>query len=128
MSRIRTFLLVVPLSVTIAISSFNCKGCGGGLKLAFGGLRVAGKVAAVAAVTAVRVGVVALRIAAWYHITRPIVVVPDPRMPHVYYHVPRGYRVYILRYSPGGHWVLIRTEDGRVGWVDARYLRGARRM
>lgn len=128
MTKKRTLLLAALVVVPLAFSGLNCKGCGGGLKLAFGGLRVAGKVAGAAAVTAVRVGVVALRIAAWYHITHPIVIIPDPRVPHVYYQVDRGYRIYILRYSPDGHWVLIRTEDGRVGWVDARYLRGARAM
>lgn len=101
--------LLVVVSLVLVSSSF-VPGC----RLLAPALRLG----AVAAVTA-------LHVATWYAITRPVVVYTEPSAPAGYCEVPPGSQVYVIARSPDGHWVQIRTSDGRTGWVRSDALQGS---
>jgi streptogramin lyase len=117
MSRLKRAALSLVLVVALGASSIACRAA----------IRIAAAAAVVGAVTAARVAVVALTLATWYAITRPVYVYYRPGAAH-YYHMPAGTRLYIISRSADGHWYYVRTSDGRHGWVPARSLRGCHRV
>ncbi len=118
MRKLKRSLVALALVAVMGVSSLGCRGL----------LRLGAAAAVVGAVTVARVAVVALTVAAWYAVTRPVYVYYGPATSHRYTYLPAGTRLYIVGRSADGYWYRVRTADGRHGWVPARNLRGCRRI
>lgn len=112
MTRIKRSIVALLMVTTLSVSLISC--------------RSALRVAAAAAVVGTVAAHTAIAVAAWYSLTRPVYIYPEPQATEVIVVAPRGSRVYVVAESRNGRWVRVRTADGREGWVRADRFYGRR--